>query len=206
MFITFEGLDSSGKSTQASLLVDHLKHDGKRVLFLREPGGTPVSEKIRAILLERRHGEISEATELFLFSAARAQLVDHVIVPALRDGQVVVCDRFYDSTTAYQGYGRGLPLKDIRSINRLATSGRAPDITFFIDVSIAELVRRRRDGGIVADRMESSGVEFYERVLNGYRSLAAEEPQRIIMIDGMQPVETIARQILQSIQQRSGVQ
>src|SRR6516162_9532728 len=123
MLITFEGLDGSGKTTQASLLVDHLKAIGKHVLFLREPGGTTVSEKIRSILLDRDHLEIAQTTELFLFSAARAQLVREVILPALGAGSVVVCDRYCDSTTAYQGYGRGLPLEEIRGINSLATAG-----------------------------------------------------------------------------------
>ena len=120
MFITFEGIDFSGKTTQATLLVERLKRSGKEVVFLREPGGTPVSEKIRSILLDKQHLDMNPRAELLLFSAARSQLVRQVILPALEKRSVVVCDRFYDSTTAYQGYGRGIELTDILAINRIA--------------------------------------------------------------------------------------
>jgi dTMP kinase len=192
MLITFEGLDGSGKTTQASLLVDHLKAIGKHVLFLREPGGTTVSEKIRSILLDRDHLEIAQTTELFLFSAARAQLVREVILPALGAGSVVVCDRYCDSTTAYQGYGRGLPLEEIRGINSLATAGRMPDVTLLVDVDLEELKKRRKGA---ADRMESSGDEFYRRVRDGYRTLAAREPGRITVVDGMRGAQLIHEEI-----------
>jgi len=199
MLITFEGLDGSGKTTQATLLVDHLKAIGKHVLFLREPGGTVVSEKIRTLLLDRDHLEIEQTTELFLFSAARAQLVRQVILPALSAGSIVVCDRYCDSTTAYQGYGRGLPLEEIRGINSLATSGRMPDVTFLVDVDIREIERRRQR---TADRMESSGDEFYRRVREGYRSIAALEPGRIAVIDGMRPVPLIQEDVKRIVSQR----
>ena len=202
MFITFEGLDSSGKTTQANLLVDHLKTVGREVIFLREPGGTSVSEKIRQILLDRQHQEMNQRTELFLFSAARAQLVGQIIYPALRGGKVVICDRFYDSTTAYQGYGRGLNLNDIDVINRFATSGTTPDLTLFVDVELDEVARRRRASGIADDRMESSGHMFYQRVREGYLAVAAQEPHRIFQVNGMRPVEEIHNQIWNIVQQR----
>lgn len=202
MFITFEGLDGSGKTTQAILLVDRLKAVGKDVVFLREPGGTVVSEKIRDILLDKQHLDISQKAELFLFSAARTQLVDQVICPALHAGKVVICDRFYDSTAAYQGYGRGLRLNEVKSINAIATSGTTPDLTLLVDVELKEIARRRRAAGVVDDRMESSGEAFYRRVRNGYITLAAEEPQRVVIVDGMRSVDEIHQEIWNIVQQR----
>ena len=201
MFITFEGIDYSGKTTQATLLVERLKQLGKGVVFLREPGGTAVSEKIRAILLDRNHLDISETTEILLFSAARAQLVQEVILPSLRAGKIVVCDRFYDSTTAYQGYGRGLTLDDVCRLNTIATSGTTPEMTVFVDVQIDEISRRLRARKGAADRMESSGRAFYERVIAGYRQLAKVEPHRIVVVNGMRSVEEIQEEIWNIIQQ-----
>ena len=199
MFITFEGLDGSGKTTQATLLVERLKADKHKVVFLREPGGTIVSEKIREILLDKKHLDITQTAELFLFSAARAQLVGQVIVPSLAEGKIVVCDRFYDSTTAYQGFGRELSIEHIRHINALATNGTTPDITLFVDVDVDEIQRRRREA---PDRMESSGTSFYHRVREGYRTIASEEPGRIVMIDGMKPIPDIEQEIWKIIKQR----
>lgn len=202
MLITFEGLDSSGKTTQALLLVERLKSVDRQPVFLREPGGTTVSEKIRDILLDKNHLDIEQATELFLFSAARAQLVRQVILPALRLGKDVVCDRYYDSTTAYQGYGRGLPLEDIRHINSLATSETLPDITVFVDVEIGEIQHRRHSANLTADRMESAGDSFYQRVREGYRSLASQEPRRIVTVNGMKPIQEIEKEIWNIVSQR----
>jgi dTMP kinase len=195
MLITFEGIDYSGKSTQAKLLVDRLEKHGKEVVFLREPGGTSISEKIRNILLDKKHLELKQITELFLFSAARTQLVNEVILPALQAGKVVVCDRFYDSTTAYQGYGRGINLNDIQAINRIATSGTKPRMTFFIDIEIDEIFRRQIAAGLSADRMESSGRDFFERVRNGYWRLAEMESDRFIIVSGKLPADEIHREI-----------
>jgi dTMP kinase len=191
MFITFEGIDFSGKSTQANLLVERLKGSGRDVLLLREPGGTPVSEKIRAILLDKQHLDLNPRAELLLFSAARSQLVREVILPALKRRTVVVCDRFYDSTTAYQGYGRGIDLGDIRVMNTMATFGTVPEKTFLVDVGLNEVARRRKGSGLSADRMESEGRDFFERVRAGYLAIAAAEPARITVIDGSQTVEAI---------------
>jgi dTMP kinase len=202
MFITFEGLDYSGKSTQANLLVERLQKHGKEVIFIREPGGTAISEKIRDILLDKQHLELRQIAELFLFSAARTQVVDEVILPALKSGKVVVCDRFYDSTTAYQGYGRGIDLDDVQAINRIATSGTKPDLTFFIDIEIDEISIRQIAAGLSADRMESSGRDFFERVRNGYWELAEKESNRLIVVGGKQPVEVIHREIWDVVQQR----
>ena len=192
MFITFEGIDCCGKSTQARLLGERLEQSGRNVVSLREPGNTRLSEHIREILLDKEFSEMNERTELLLFAASRAQLVGEVILPALEADKVVICDRFFDSTVAYQGYGRQLPLDDIIHINRIATQDLVPDMTFFIDVSpelAFERCRERRAGG--RDRMEESGVRFYERVINGYMSLAQEDRGRFYVIDGSQSPEEV---------------
>ncbi len=202
MFITFEGLDYSGKTTQAALLVKRLQQLGREVLLLREPGGTEISEKVRTILLDNRNREMSLKAELFLFSAARTQLVSQVIRPALQRGTIVVCDRFHDSTTAYQGYGRGLNLDDVHRINTIATDGTIPDVTLFIDIVPDEIIRRRSLAGQSADRMESSGREFYEKARQGFLSLAQMESGRFIVINGMDSVERIHGHIWNAVQQR----
>ncbi len=200
MFISFEGLDLCGKTTQSHLLVERLTSLGKQVVYLREPGGTAISEKIRDILLDLRHSEMSAKAELFLFSAARTQLVSQVIKPAVQQGKIVICDRFYDSTTAYQGYGRGIKLEEIHAINRIATDGTIPDLTLFISVPLDEILRRQKiKKGI--DRMESSGIQFYERVLNGFNAMAETEPNRFVVIDGMPAKESVHNTIWNIIQQ-----
>jgi dTMP kinase len=205
MFITFEGVDASGKSTQAKLLVERLRREKGNVLLLREPGGTPISEKIRSILLDRSHPDLTQTTELLLFSAARAQLVREVIQPALAAGTIVVCDRFYDSTTAYQGYGRGLNLEHVRLINSLATGGRAPDITVIVQISVEEIVRRKHSTGTAADRMELSGREFYERVQDGYRAIAEAEPERCVLLDGTRSIEELHQTIWEMVRRRQQI-
>ena len=202
MFITFEGLDFSGKSTQATILVERLRSTRAVVHFLREPGGTEISERIRDILLDKKNLHMDEAAELLLFSAARSQLVKEVIVPALQRGEIVVCDRYYDSTTAYQGYGRELPLDAVKSINRLATEGEDPDLTFFIDIPVDEIERRKEKAGMKFDRMESSGKAFYTRVRNGYHEIARRETQRFVIIDGTKDVNAIAGYIWKVVEQK----
>jgi dTMP kinase len=202
MFITFEGLDFSGKSTQATILVEKLRSTHAVVHLLREPGGTDISERIRDILLDKQNLHMDEAAELLLFSAARSQLVKEVIVPALRRGEIVVCDRYYDSTTAYQGYGRELPLDAVKSINRLATEGVDPDLTFFIDIPVDEIEQRKMRTGMMLDRMESSGRAFYTRVRNGYHEIARRENQRFIVIDGMKNVDEIAGGIWKVVEKK----
>ena len=201
MFISFEGLDLCGKTTQSNLLVERLTKAGKEVIYLREPGGTLISEKIRDILLDLRHSEMSAKSELFLFSAARTQLVSQVIRPAVQQGKIVICDRFFDSTTAYQGFGRGIKLSEVQSVNSIAVDGTIPDLTVFISVHLQELLRRQAvKKGI--DRMESSGIEFYERVLHGFQTIAAAEPNRFAVIDGMPPKDVVHAAIWNIIQQR----
>jgi dTMP kinase len=208
MFITFEGLDFSGKTTQAARFVERVKADTSGpVLFLREPGGTKISERIREILLDREHLEMSPMAELLLFSASRSQLVQEVVLPALGRGETVVCDRFYDSTTAYQGHGRGLDLQAIGRINAIASAGLVPDLTIFVDIPIEEIGRRKAAAGVPFDRMESGGAEFYLRVRRGYQ-LMAEQEERFVRVNGMGTVDEIGAaiwRVYQDIQQqRSG--
>ena len=202
MFISFEGVDYSGKTTQAQLLVERLRKAGKDVLFLREPGGTALSEKIRTILLDKSRIDIAQKSELFLFSAARCQLVGEVIVKALERGTTIVCDRFFDSTTAYQGYGRGLDLEEIKIVNRIATSGTSPDLTILVDIDVAEIPKRLAAAGLARDRMESAGDHFYERVREGYRAMAAAEAGRFVTVDGQRQADVIHEEIWNTIQKR----
>ena len=202
MFITFEGLDFSGKTTQAGRLVERLTvHSPYRhttpptIHFLREPGGTSIAERIRALLLDRQHTVMCAETELFLFSASRAQLVTEVIRPAVERGEIVVCDRFYDSTTAYQAYGRGLPLDEVQAVNRFATGGLRPDLTLFVDIPVDALERRLAGAGVGADRMESAGREFYERVRKGFLAIVAAEPDRVVRVDGDADRDTVGQDV-----------
>ncbi|HAL56052.1 MAG TPA: dTMP kinase [Bacteroidetes bacterium] len=204
MFITFEGLDFSGKSTQVQLIVEKLGRENYNVLVLRDPGGTPIGERIRSILLDKELSDMADFAELFLFSASRSQLVKEVIRPALEGGMVVICDRFYDSTTAYQGWGRGLPIEDIKTINRAAADGLVPDVTLFIDIPVPEIERRMNQQKSKADRMESSGIAFYERVRQGYMQLANEET-RFLVVNGLQPVDDIHEAIWLRVQQHLAV-
>jgi len=190
MLITFEGLDYCGKSTQVQLLEERLRSRGRPVRVLREPGGTALGEVIRNLLLDRTNSVMTKASELFLFSASRSQLVQEIIRPALEAGAVVLLDRYFDSTTAYQGFGRGIPLDVIYAINRFATGGLIPDLTFLLDIPGTEIARRMSRAETDRDRMESSGIQFYERVREGYSQLAKTEP-RFRVLDGMQPIETL---------------
>ena len=198
MLITFEGLDYSGKSTQVQLLADRLTVQDHRVLVLREPGGTDIGEKIRKMLLDKNNDGMTEASELFLFSASRSQLVQEVVRPALDGGMVVICDRYYDSSTAYQGFGRGIPLDVIHAINRYATGGLVPDVTFFLDIPIREIDKRMHSSKSNKDRMESNSIEFYERTRSGYLQIAKTE-SRYCVIDGLQPIDDLHELIWQHV-------
>ena len=180
MLITFEGIDGSGKSTQIKLLADYFISNRREVVILREPGGTIFSEKIRELLLSKDYN-LNPITELFLFEAARADLVEKTIKPSLDEGKVVLCDRFYDSTTAYQGHGREISIDDISRSNIMATLGIKPDITFFLDITIEKSIQRTRYKD--PDRIELSGGEFFSRVLEGFHDIANKEPERVFIID-----------------------
>jgi dTMP kinase len=199
MFISFEGLDFSGKSTQVGLLSSELQRRHVRVLVLREPGGTAIGELMRAQLLDRKNSGLTEAGELFLFSASRSQLVQEVIRPALENRTVVICDRYVDSTTAYQGYGRQIPLDHIAAVNRLATAGLVPDKTYYLDIPLDEIERRAVARAATRDRMESNGPEFFARVREGFLALAKAD-SRFMVLNGMDPVEALHHRIIEDIQ------
>ena len=182
LFITVEGIDGCGKSTQARLIAAALEAAGHDVLRLREPGGVKISEQIRAILLDPANAEMGDACELLLYEAARAQLVHQVIRPALAAGKTVVCDRFYDSTTAYQAFADGLDRNMVSQANELAVDGCRPDLTLVFDLPVEDALRRR-SGREAEDRLELKGMEFQERVAAGFRAVAADEPDRAKLID-----------------------
>ena len=192
MLINFEGIDGCGKSTQIHLLKQYLEEQGRRVQVYREPGGTSIAEEIRSILLDSK-SNVSAISELLLFSAARAQLVQEKIIPALDNGTTVILDRFYDSTTAYQGYGRSvLTIDEISVLNKMASCGLVPEFTFYLRISQILALQRRLK--CAQDRMEMAGKEFYSRVLEGYESIIKEHP-RFIVLDGAQSIESIAKEI-----------
>ena len=191
--ISFEGIDGSGKSTQAQLLKAYFAERKCTVVFVREPGGTKAAEAIRDVLLHDKHLAMSDFTELMLFLAARADLVDKVIEPALRHGRVVIADRFADSTFAYQAYGRGINLKLVKQLNETATRGIKPDLTFLVDLPEREAHRRLKRQ---KDRMELLGSTFHQSVRLGFRKLAAAEPRRIKVLDGRRREEEIWNEIL----------
>ena len=197
MFITFEGIDFSGKSTQIQLLIERLHAVQQDTILVREPGGTIISERIRDMLLDHKHGNMDEVTEFLLFSASHSQLVRETILPALEKGKHVIADRFHDSSTAYQGYGRGLDLEDLFRVHHLATHALSPHLTFLIDIPVEESFARRTQRRGSIDRMESASMEFYTRVRAGYAALAEKHPDRIIRIDGLQSVDAISETIWQ---------
>jgi len=197
-FITFEGVEGCGKTTQIARLERYLEGQGYSVFVTREPGGTPLAEAIRELLLDVAHGTMAPTTELLLYEAARAQHVAERIRPALAAGQVVLCDRFADSTTAYQGAGRGLHEETVVSLHHVATGGIWPDCTLLLDLAAAEgLERVRRRGG--SDRIQEETLAFHERVRQGFLCLAAREPQRIRIIDAAQSIEEVAQTICSHI-------
>lgn len=188
LFITFEGTDGTGKSTQIEFAREYFESRGFNVLMSREPGGTSISEKLRDILLDKANGEMSPVTEMMIYAASRAQLVSEVIIPAVNDGTVVICDRFVDSSVAYQAFGRGLG-DMVAEVNSYATTGLAPDITFFMDID-PEVGRSRIAGGEL-DRLEQEKSDFFRRVYDGYKSIAALDPGRVKTIDASGTVEEV---------------
>jgi dTMP kinase len=194
-FITLEGVEGSGKTTQVEWLAERLRQAGRAVVTTREPGGTPISDRIRAVVLDRQNVEIHPHTEALLMCAARAQLVHEVIRPALAAGQVVICDRYSDSTYAYQGYARGQDLATLRKLNDFATGGLVPDLTLLLDLP-AETGLQRRFGedsvGTATNRMDQLNLAFHQRVADGYHALAQADPERWRVVDAQGPVDDIA--------------
>jgi dTMP kinase len=204
VFLTLEGPEGAGKTTQARLLAEYLRSGGRDVIGVREPGGTPIGEQIRALLLDPRRAEMDARTEMLLFAASRAQLVAQVIAPALRAGRDVVCDRYVDASLAYQGVGRGIGLEVVRTVNAVATGGVSPDLTLLLDIDVDRgLERARAETGPQAagDRMEQEVLAFHQRVREGFLSLAQKEPHRIRVIDARGSVTAVQEAIRQAVAQ-----
>jgi dTMP kinase len=199
MFITFEGIDLCGKSTQVRLLYDFLEKKRKKVVLVREPGGTLISEKIRKILLDKQNSKMKYLTEFLLFSASRYQLTEEIIKPLLKKKYIVICDRYYDSSTAYQGYGGKIDLKIINQINKIATGNLVPDISFLIDINYEENLKRRKLSGKSHDRIEQKEKDYYNKVIKGYRTIAKLNKKRFRILNGKNDIEKIHREILNSI-------
>ena len=198
-FITFEGGEGCGKSTQIKLLVQALEERGYDVLQVREPGGTAPGERIREILLAKESDGLDPIAELMLYEAARAQIVHDVIRPALDAGKLVLCDRFYDSTIAYQGFGRGLNVQLIKQLNQAATGGLAPDVTVMLFIDPEEGLRRAKGvtgGDGEGDRIEAAGLAFHQRVQEGFAKIAMEEPERVLAVGAAGTIEEIHEAIL----------
>ncbi|MCI1272942.1 MAG: dTMP kinase [Clostridiaceae bacterium] len=195
LFITFEGADGCGKTTQLKLLAQYLEQKGREILITREPGGKGLGEKVREILLNY-DGDVSPRCEEFLFLADRAQNIDIIVNPAIKSGKIVLCDRHTDSTIAYQGYGRGLDIDRIKNLNNMATNGRIPDLTFIFDIDTKTSMQRV---GKEKDRMESAGIEFHNRVRQGYLEIAKQEPNRVKVLDATKSIEEIHKKVVEIV-------
>jgi dTMP kinase len=200
-FITIEGPDGSGKSTQAQLLADHLKDKGHDVLFTREPGGTQIGDQIRRVIMSLDNKRMIPQAEFLLFSASRAQLVREVIQPKLAAGGVVVCDRFYDSSLAYQGYGHQLDLDQLRSVTQFVTGGLVPDLTLLLDLPSEVGLNRRKEAGLW-NRLDDYDLAFHERVRSGYLRLAKADPQRWVVIDATRSKAEIQSHMQEAVHSR----
>ena len=198
-FITFEGIDCCGKSVQIDRLIATLEAKKVPFILLREPGGTIIAEKIRNTLLSKEKESMSPIAEYLLYSAARAQLVKEKIIPSLEQGHLIISDRYFDSSTAYQGYGRDINLKIVQQINQFATSGIKPDLTFLIDIDLDEMERRKKLMNKKLDRMEDQNRTFFEKVRNGYLKIAAHQSERFYVIDGKRTIDSIAKEIWEHV-------
>lgn len=192
LFITFEGIEGCGKSTQANLLYDFFTNKKIECVLTHEPGGTPISEKIRELLLDRKNVDMVPLTELFLYYASRSQHTFEVIKPALKAGKIVISDRYFDSTVAYQGEGRNIPKQKLIEVNNFATGGLIPQITFLFDIPAETGLKRIKE----MDRIESEDLEFHNRVRAAFLTIARDNPDRVKIIDGMQPIEDIHKEIV----------
>lgn len=202
LLISFEGIDGSGKSTQCKMLYHELIDRGYSVHLYREPGGTRISEKIRDILLDRENIEMSPITEMLLYFASRNQLISEKVVPALKRGDLVLLDRFVDSTIAYQGYGRNLALESIRKVAEVAIGSVIPDLTILVDTPL-ETAENRMDNRDL-DRLEAENAEFKQRTRNGYLQLAREEPRRFLVLDGRGSIDKLKRAVLERVDRLLG--
>lgn len=208
LFVTFEGVEGCGKSTQIRLLAQKLADKGMLVVLTREPGGCPIADAIRRVLLDPDHHGMTSRAELLLYAAARAQHVDEVILPALKQGKVVLCDRFSDATVAYQGYGRGLERQTIDTLNGLAAGGLTPDLTLLMDMPVEEglgraIARNDANSDLREGRFEQESIRFHQRVRDGYLQLAGKE-DRFCILDATGSIEEVAARIEQAIDQHLG--
>lgn len=201
IFITMEGPDGSGKTTQIELIKKYLENKGYDIVIAREPGGTNIGEVIREVILNPDHKEMCHMAELLLYAAARAQLVNQVIAPALLAGKAVICDRFVESSAVYQGIGRGLGVDTVYEVNNYALGDVKPKLTILMDLDAEEGIKRK-EKQTKLDRMEQEDISFHERVVEGYRQLATLYPERIVSIDAMLPIEEIHKKIVDEIEKR----
>lgn len=200
MFVSFEGIDGSGKSTITNYVYEYFINKNQEVIMTREPGGNKIAEKIRGLILDPKHDTMDDKTEALLYAASRRQHLVEKILPALDEGKLVLCDRFIDSSIAYQGYGRQLGAKAVMDINLFAIEDHLPDITFFLDIDLKTSLDRvnKRDE---LDRLEGSGLDFFERVYDGYQKIVKEN-SRIVVIDAMRSVEEVGDEIIEIIEKR----
>jgi dTMP kinase len=205
VFITFEGPDGSGKTTQIRLLAEWLREQGCEVVLTREPGGTEIGDQIRAVLHDPHNTAMDARTEILLYSADRAQHVAQCIQPALAAGKVIIGDRYADSTLAYQGYGRELDLETLRTITAFATGGLTPDLSLYLDITPEEGLRRRQAGGDEWNRLDAETLVFHRRVRDGYLELINQEPERWMMIDAARLVEEVQAEIRALVQARLNI-
>lgn len=203
-FISFEGIEGTGKTTQVRLLAERLSKAGYSVILTKEPGGTAIGNKIRDVLLQPEHKGMFYLTELLLYNADRAQHLKELILPAISEGKIVITDRFSDSTVAYQGYGRGIDISLIKSIDEIATGGIKPDITILFDLDVETGLKRNR-GINKIDRLELEDIEFHKKVRKGYLQIANREPERIRIIDASMPIDKITEKIWEIIRWRLGI-
>ncbi|MBI5418967.1 MAG: dTMP kinase [Deltaproteobacteria bacterium] len=203
-FVTFEGIEGSGKTTQVRMLSEHLKAKGIAHVVTREPGGTPLADEIRFLLLSPREETVFPETELLLYEAARAQHVRSVILPALSSGRAVLCDRFFDATSAYQEFARGLDRESVDRFNLFASAGLAPNLTFYLDVDPEEGFIRLRGRGTRPDRIESEKMEFHRKVRQGYLTMTSRAPERFILLNGAPPPNEVFRLVREAAEARFG--
>ncbi|HPQ47817.1 MAG TPA: dTMP kinase [Clostridia bacterium] len=199
LFISIEGLDGSGKSTQVRYIQEYLHGRNIRTLLLREPGGTKIGEKVRDILLDARNTEMDSVAEMLLYASSRAQIMAEKVIPALEDGITVICDRFIDSSIAYQGYGRELDINEVYNVNYTAVRHILPDITFFLDQHPDTSLKRRKEAS-KADRLENEKMEFHNRVYKGYKELCSRYPERIKVLDAGESIEEIGEKITKHLE------
>lgn len=198
LFISIEGLDGSGKTTQVTHIKEYLESKNLNTLLLREPGGTSIGEKIREILLDAENTEMDSIAEMLLYASSRAQIMAQKVIPALDSGTTVICDRFIDSSIAYQGYGRQLDINEVYAVNYTAIRHILPDLTFFLDQHPNTSLRRRKEAS-KADRLENEKMEFHNRVYKGYKELCEKYPKRIIVLDASKSIEEIGEKITEQI-------